>query len=686
MHTILWFSRGRYNPCPLLGRWIPAIFIGLAATATPGSILVAGSPNPKAPIENAKSKAKSEDSIHQVLMREANGEPVNRAQLLDGVKQEVAPNGTAGKNARWQSGQLHHNGDWVAMDALQLENDATIERYLKERGNAVLSAEDHRRLAKWCAQHELADRCRAHWYGVLDTQPNDVEARNALQFTLIDGHWIGKKQLDDARRSNQQNIVSLKTWMPKIRQWIAALDGNDSKKKVKAIEELRKVSDPKIVYALQFAAMQLNRDVGIHFVKAIHRFRSKEAATALTLVAIHDPSTPSGAEAITSLRDYPMEFFVPNLLEVMSTETELQHQLITRPNGDLILQQVQMREMKNDIEMNVFEKLIAVDNSGGMNVAQMAVQSLSFQSPRISGRYMATGVAPNNAIASEIARREAERIVRTTQENTDESNATLRAKQLRIVHVLETCTGKKFGNNARDWWEWWNDNSEVKQDGTKGYRGDYALDNSSPAYDIRPLPIVYVDVKRTYSSDQPKNVPSAPGPSAPSSPPPMRHSFPAPMFKLDCLAAESLIQTESGLVPIDKIRVGDLVVSQDVESGELSLKPVLRTSMRPVSPTKYLLFGDQGIRATLGHNWWVAGKGWVKTKDIEAGMLIHTSTGTVKIDSIEEDKPIDTFNLIVADTHTFFVGESRVLSYDGSELLPTFQAVPGLAPSLLAAK
>lgn len=44
-----------------------------------------------------------------------------------------------------------------------------------------------------------------------------------------------------------------------------------------------------------------------------------------------------------------------------------------------------------------------------------------------------------------------------------------------------------------------------------------------------------------------------------------------------CFAAGTLVHTSNGLVPIEQIKVGDLVLSQPEDGGELSYKPVTRT-------------------------------------------------------------------------------------------------------------
>jgi hypothetical protein len=95
------------------------------------------------------------------------------------------------------------------------------------------------------------------------------------------------------------------------------------------------------------------------------------------------------------------------------------------------------------------------------------------------------------------------------------------------------------------------------------------------------------------------------------------------------------------------------------------------------------LSSGETIRSTLGHPWWVVGKGWVKTKELKEGMSLRTTSGYSTIKSLKDSEAIETFNLVVDEDHTYFVGQSRVLAYDATELSPTFQLMPGLPAEVL---
>jgi hypothetical protein len=132
-------------------------------------------------------------------------------------------------------------------------------------------------------------------------------------------------------------------------------------------------------------------------------------------------------------------------------------------------------------------------------------------------------------------------------------------------------------------------------------------------------------------------------------------------------------------VAVDLIQAGDLVLSQNAETGELAYKPVLEPTNRPPAVVLRLHVDDDVIRATGGHGFWVSGWGWLKARELKAGMRLHTPRGAKTLGKIEsETEPVKAFNLVVADFHTYFVGKHRVLSYDNTLRAPAETLVPGL--------
>jgi hypothetical protein len=129
---------------------------------------------------------------------------------------------------------------------------------------------------------------------------------------------------------------------------------------------------------------------------------------------------------------------------------------------------------------------------------------------------------------------------------------------------------------------------------------------------------------------------------------------------------------------IEKIRSGDLILAQDVQTGELRYKTVQDVTLRPPAKMIEIGIGSEKIRATRGHPFWVNGKGWLMAKQLKVGDVLHTLKGAVVIDNLQEAPAKEAYNLVVSDFDTYFVGNQQVLVHDNLPLQETSAIVPGL--------
>jgi hypothetical protein len=132
-------------------------------------------------------------------------------------------------------------------------------------------------------------------------------------------------------------------------------------------------------------------------------------------------------------------------------------------------------------------------------------------------------------------------------------------------------------------------------------------------------------------------------------------------------------------VPIETIEPGDLVLSQDVNSGEIKYAAVMRTTLRPPIELYRISFAQEELRATSGHPFWVAGHGWRMVKEMKDGATLHGISRSSRIRTLKPDGQGEAYNLVVADFNTYFVGEGGVLSHDVTPRAPTQSIVPGIA-------
>lgn len=624
-------------------------------------------------------------SLSSILKSEAEGQPIDRAALIKSNSNNTSPTRVQDNEMRWQAGQLEIEGKWYRLPELDQPQQSTVmQQYYTERGDAPLDIERHRQMAKWSHANKLPTQAEAHWYGVLDSDPNDLEARLALRYTQIQGRWFSFTEISQLQARAKEQAKSLREWLPKVREMVTGIENGTSARRLKAVQQLKAIKDPNAILALQFAAERINTQTASHVLNTLKRFQTKEACMALASIAVNNSTTELGQEAALALKQFPKEMYVPALLDFMSTEKDLRRNLVTEPNGDLVLQLLEVRELKSHVETAQLDKILKINNS---STVPFGINS-PFANRGASGEIVVQGstivAASDNQVASAVTQSEAERDADSRQSRLEQENEQTRQTQRSVCTVLRIVTGEKLDDSPTQWWNWWDLEQEILTVGNKEILRNYDRNFQSLVYSVDPQRTRIFQA--TGSTERAADDAPASTASSAELGNRIRPSFARinPSARHDCLAAGTMIQTERGLRPIETIQIGDIVVSQNIATGAISLKPVLRTSQRPPSITVVIaLSNNEKIQATLGHHWWVIGKGWIKTKDLQPGMRIRTASSYIEITKLEDAEDTITYNLSVADNHTYFVGSERLLSYDSNELIPTLQTVPGVAASPL---
>jgi Pretoxin HINT domain len=128
-------------------------------------------------------------------------------------------------------------------------------------------------------------------------------------------------------------------------------------------------------------------------------------------------------------------------------------------------------------------------------------------------------------------------------------------------------------------------------------------------------------------------------------------------------------------------RIGDLVLSQNCQSGRLSYEPVVGLHHNSPMPTLRLRLGDEEIVSTTYHRFWRAGQGWAMARELELGDVLRRLAGRIKVADIQVGPVEPVFNLDVASNCTYFVGKNAVLVHDNGlppSMLTPFDAEPEL--------
>lgn len=122
------------------------------------------------------------------------------------------------------------------------------------------------------------------------------------------------------------------------------------------------------------------------------------------------------------------------------------------------------------------------------------------------------------------------------------------------------------------------------------------------------------------------------------------------------------VRTPDGLVPIEKLAPGDLVLARDDKTGKLAYQPIDHVIVTADKQAYDLRLDRNGVDETIGvtseHPFWTRGHGWTKAYRLAPGDLVFTESREWA--RVVSNTPGATrafvYNLDVADDHTFFVG------------------------------
>jgi tetratricopeptide (TPR) repeat protein len=520
--------------------------------------------------------------------------------------------------AHWQSGEIRSGDTWSSIDdaAKHDAHSAKLDEYRKLRDQAGATVDDQLNLARWCEKAGLKEQQRAHLMFALQLQPNNKEAINKLGLVRYRGRLVPAKQLDDIKAQMKQSLAESKEWKTRVDGWRARLQEHPGDQAV--LKQIRAVRDPAAIHVMERGLAHSGQEACLAVINALATMPQQSATDALLWAALFSSYEKVSDEATYELKSRSPYDYVPLLLSAMKMPIHVEYDVM-------------------ESDTNNFSHQLDLFRAGQGQDEEYILNQQTELSPLVvgNGRPTPQGVAASSQSALNAMQSTAQsqqRRVSSMVEQVGHINAQSAELNTVLAQVLQSTTGNNFGDNPESWWNWWYD------------QNDYYQPPENPV---------------NVSSDSSTTI--------------------IPRTRVSCFPAGTPVWTTSGPMLIEQIKIGELVLAQDSETGELAYKPVLGTTIRPASPLVETHIGETQIRSTRGHPFWVDGKGWQMAKELKAGEWLHTVHGPVQIDSAEPSDEAVCYNLIVADFHDYFVSAAKVLVHDNLLRGPTLATVPGLA-------
>jgi hypothetical protein len=559
--------------------------------------------------------------------------------------------------AHWQSGEVCLEGSWLSPGQVSrlAGQDPRLLQYQKLREAAAATVDAQAALARWCHKNRLSNQERVHWTNVLELQPDNPEAIKGLDLHVYQGMLLTHRQIAELKAQIYDMHRSMEHWTPVVARWQKALRESDESSRGEVMKEVAAAPSPGKLMALELAIRErlgsrksdrsAYRQVSGDMVAALKEMPQPAAAESLARYAVFSPFEQITAASCAALKLRPLDQYAPLLLSWLGTPIEASVHVMRDAAGRPSMQQSFFREGRlvnvsytilRDAVAGPNERLVLGLRQAGPHAWQQLLDA------RAKARTLDANV--ERSFVGQAGGR---------QRAIDNLNAAIASQNRKVSSVLAQCTGVELGADATPWWDWWlKYNDWYDPDESRREKETVEFTDYNSYYDTSPVPCSLES-----------------------------HS---------CFACGTKVWTLSGRLPIERIKAGDEVLSQDVETGELQYKPVLRTTINPLGRTMKIGLGKESITCTAAHPLWVVGDGWRFARQLAPRARLHALSGGVTVEAVEKLKPEDTsrefaFNLIVADFHTYFVGEQGILVHDNSERGASSCSLPGYAKTAVAA-
>jgi len=604
------------------------------------------------------------DLVTAAQQAELSGQTQQRAEYL----QRALALDSDDASARWLAGYVQFDGQWRKIEEVAdaTQSNASLAEYEQRRDAMRDTVAAHAAMARWCHRKRLGEQERAHWMRVLRLDPENADAQGALKLRSFGGQLMTPEQVAQAKEWLRQTRKNYDQWKRILGRHLSNLASGDPKSRAKAREQIERTTDPAALRTLEIlCAEQTNSSArkdearqafGMATVAAVGRMPQQSATESLVRLAVYSPDVPVRRAAIKQLKSRPLVSYVPLLLDGLEMQLEARVRDLSKISPDNFYR-YEIVQQQRDMEVELKLDYGVVFGQEGNRI--------------LEGDVPPGYVRSREAYLDFCRWRQLTPVIRQDVAQIEAVNARIDATNRRICRALSRATDVKFPKDtgfgdrqesgppepANDTWE---------SAGNELFAPDLVQDDLAvEQYD----PMRWWDWWDQYTARyKSKDRPTI-----------SYHSQYVQLFA-SCFAAGTMVSTQLGPRPIESLRLGDLVLSQDVDSGQLEFQPVLETTRRQEADTVRIELGTSSLVTTPGHPFWVVGQGWRVAKNLHDGDRLHGLEGSTAITRIGAGATQDVFNLIVARHNTYFAGPKRLLVHDVTPHGPSRTLLPGYLP------
>jgi len=534
--------------------------------------------------------------------------------------------------ARGLLGLVEFQGQWQSPEAIhdKLEADETksaaLAEYNGRRARMGNSADAHWKLAMWCEQRGLKPQATAHLTVVTQLDPGREAAWKRLGYKQQGRRWVTDLQLAAEKAEAEAQQKADRRWTTLLARLRNGLD--DKSRRAEATKALQGVADPRAVPSVWKTFAGGNASGQKIAVQVLGQIDSPGSTRALAVLAVVSDSAEARSKAIATLRcrdPRDMTSLLVSLLRDPELDTDpiLYHYLVQPIGWDAIGSTgfLFVQGPRYDILRSYTVDESRIISVGGSVGAAAPMSGYPGRVMLQRQRQVLDLVAIIRQILSD--------------SETDVLAAKFHVRQVdqlnaRIIRVLTTVTGHNSGKDQEAWRKWW-----IEE---QGYSYEPPAPRSRQDWTLR-------ESKPTYADN----------------------------VHFSCFAAGTPVHTLTGLRPIESVRTGDQVLTQDPRTGALSYQPVVAAVRNKPDTLLKIRLDQEAISATGIHRFWRVGQGWVMARDLKPGDVLRALGGVVSVKAVERQGVEPVFNLVVMQGQSFLVGQRGMLVHDNSLVEPVLQ-------------
>ena len=576
-----------------------------------------------------------------------------------------------GSSERWKATERIPKENWGEVEfddsgwsTAQLSN---LDGPQNASSLAQLASPMETEVARWCSKNHLASQARYHWSKVLEFDSNNREALEGARMVRVNQQIVKPEEAKKIADDEAQARAAREKFFPEIKRFVENYLTVSGKRRDKLLEKILAIHDPAAIpsfreVARRYAGKPEEENVVKVFVEFLGGIDHPVSTDVLTAMAIENENPEIRTAAAKCLQGRDLTDFVPGVMQRFRNPEQMAVRLNQDARTGDVLLAIQYKRDDHEVDevrTDVIRFQGQLSRDGARRPRANDSQSNQWVSTAAPvGSPSNPFVAPleNVTVFGDLSGATSQRMLNSlvwlraqtraaeAQRANETSRSTGELTNSRCAELLEIVTGKSLGKTPNAWSSWWKEYNDLH------YPEKKALLVSS-RYGLSNVTLSTISPNLGTSGSR----------------------------AAECFAKGTPVWTRRGVVGIETIRVGDEVLSQDVDTGELGYKLVTRTTIRPKGPMTKLDLGSQSIVSTRGHRYWKNGDGWRMAKHLTTGDSLSGLGGIYTVRQTEEGKAQEAYNLVVEDFHTYFVGTPGILVHDVGAPRGTSAVTPGLS-------